>query len=83
MTQKLGPSDPGYHQAIQDMKDEFGLSIPDILLPTHWGVILVDGKPMVVVTPDGMRALALVSPRPQAPEYVENLIKTLTEKWGE
>lgn len=83
MTEKLDATDPRYSQAVDDLSTDFGLNIADVLLPTQWAVCVVDGRPEVVVTTDGMRALALVSPRPQAPEYVENLIKTLTEKWGE
>lgn len=74
---KLDASDPRYHQAIAAMKAEFGLSIPDILLPTQWCVFLVDDTPQIVVNADGMRALALIAPRPDASEYVEELIAAI------
>lgn len=77
MSQKLDASDPRFHQTIAEFRDEFGLSIPDVLLPTQWCVALVDGEPQILINEHGMRALALTAPRPDAREYVEELIATI------
>lgn len=77
MTQKLDATDPRHHQAIEEFRDEFGLFIPDVLLPGHWCVALVDGEPQILINEGGMRALALIAPRPNAPEYVEGLLEAI------
>jgi hypothetical protein len=45
-----------------------------VLLPSQWQIGEVDGSPMMLVTNAGLRALALMSPRPDAPEAFERLI---------
>lgn len=77
MTDKLDASDPRYRQTITEFREEFGLSIPDVLLPTQWCVALVDGEPQILINEGGMRALAILSPRPNAPEYVEDMITAI------
>lgn len=73
-------TDPRYQQAIDTMRDETGLNIPDVLLPTMWCVMEVDGEPLVMLNAEGARALALTAPRPNAPQLVEDFITTMRGK---
>lgn len=74
MTDTIGANDPRYRQAVDAFHAEFGLHIPDILLPTMWCVMDIDGEPLVMINAEGMRAMALTAPRPNAPQLVEEFI---------
>jgi hypothetical protein len=79
MTERLHPTDPRVRVALDEFADEFGIRIDRVLLPTHWAVHLINGRPEITLNPDGMRALALVAPRPDAPQLVEDLLRRAEE----
>lgn len=79
MTEKLDASDPYYHQAIAELQADTGINVNDVLLPDQWCVFMVDGRPCVCLNEAGMRAIALVSPRPDAREYVEELLAAIKD----
>lgn len=81
MTTRISAHDPRYQQAIDEFKAEFGISIPDMLLPTMWSVMLLEGRPEIVITRDGMRAMALTAPAPDAVKRVEDLIAYVDDRW--
>lgn len=73
-------TDPRYKQAIDTMRAESGLHIPDVLLPTMWCVMEISGEPLVMLNAEGARALALTAPRPNAPQLVEEFITAMRDK---
>ncbi len=77
---RIPATDPRWQQAVDTFRAEFGLHAPDVLLPTHWCVMVVDGEPQVMINADGARALALTAPRPNAPALVEEFITTMRGK---
>lgn len=74
---KINSLDPRHQVALDDMREQTGLNISDVLLPNQWAVMLVDGHPMVIVNEDGMRALALMAPRPDAIQFTEDIIRQI------
>jgi hypothetical protein len=81
MIEKLSAHDPRYTQALDEFTAEFGIRIQNVLLPKQWKIVMLDGKPEIVITRDGMRALALTAPRPNAVEVVEDLIAHIDDRW--
>lgn len=74
MRQKINADDPRYRPALDAFRESKGMSVEDVLLPTQWCVLDVDGKALVVVNADGLRALSLMSPKENAAELSEGLI---------
>lgn len=72
--EKLTPTDPRWTAALDELSTEIGMDIRQVLLPTHYTVVVADGTPQVVVNAEGMRALALTAPRPDAQEVAEEII---------
>lgn len=81
MTDQLHPSDPRYRQAFEESKAEFGIDLAEALLPTHYIVVLIDDRPTVCLTVDGMRALALLAPDPNAVWRTEQLISAMRKAY--
>lgn len=73
-------TDPRWQQAVDTMRAESGLNLPDVLLPTMWCVMDIDGEPMCMLNAEGARALALTAPRPNAPALVEQWITENRDK---
>lgn len=77
MTEWLDKSDPRVQDALESFYDDYGMFLDKVLLPAHWQVCMLDGKPEVTVNADGMRALALMAPRPDAQQLTEELIEAM------
>lgn len=73
----VGARDPRYRQALDDYAAQFGFRIDEVLLPTHFCVVELDGEPTACVNEHGWRALALLSPDPGAPERIDRQIAAM------
>jgi hypothetical protein len=77
---RIPATDPRYRLAVNNYRVEFGMDLDDVLLPSQWCVMDIDGEPMVMINADGARALAVMAPRPDAPQLVEDFITTMRGK---
>jgi hypothetical protein len=69
-------SDPEHAwMAFRAMFEQTGIRWDEVLLPSQWKVVLVDGVPELVVNPEGVRAAAILAPRPDASEVAEAMIE--------
>lgn len=72
---RLEPHTPGWRQAVAEFNASVGYDIRTVLSDSHWFVASVNGaRPDVLVSAEGMRAMARFAPRPDAAEVVEQII---------
>ncbi|MFE9748459.1 hypothetical protein ACFYOT_26430 [Saccharothrix saharensis] len=67
--------DPRYHEALDRSAEQTGMRLEHVLLPTQWTVMEVDGQAELIVTADGVRALAVLSPMADAAAIVEDILR--------
>lgn len=78
--EKINPTDPRWNAAVDAFAEQYGgMDVRQALLPTHWTVALVDGRAEVVLNAAGVRALALLAPRPDAQQVAEDLISHMND----
>lgn len=68
-TQWIDKRSPAALPAIQEFEQLYGLSVT-VLQDHHWGVIVDDGAPVVVVNREGVFALALVAPNQDKAQHI-------------
>ena len=67
-------TDPRHQQALDDWAALYGFRAEQTLLPTHWAMFEIDGHAEVCLNASGVRALALLAPRPDAQLIAEQII---------
>lgn len=66
--------------ATAEFNHNVGYDIREVMRDEWWKVAEIDGRPGVVLSADGMRAMAPFAPRANAAEVVEQIIAQVREQ---
>lgn len=81
---RVEASDPRFQVALDEIAEQCGMRVEEVLLPDQWDVLEIDGKALVTVSVEGLRALSSVAPATDADmvDRTEELIAAIRKSWG-
>lgn len=72
---RLNPDDPAAVAALDELAARLGYDPREALPPGSWAVAMVDGKPEVMLSATGLRALGMLSEDPRRSALAEAIIR--------